>query len=411
MKKYKYVIIGGGTTAGYAAAEFAEQNIEKGDLCIISAESILPMNRPPLSKEYLKDKNKDDELLINDKEFYDQHGIDVLIETCAQEVKFAEKIIELDNGEALQYEKLLIATGSKVKHPGIPNENLENIFYLRNVKHSDKIREKVKEAKTAVIVGGGYIGTETAAALTELGVKVTMIVPEDKLLSKFASDDIAAFFKEKFADEGVDVLFGQEASGFYGDEEVEEVELKSGKRFKTDMVIIGVGVEPNLKIFSDSNLNIDKGIVVNEFCETNIPDVYAAGDVVEFPDKIFDKIRHVEHWENAFEQGKHAAKVMTGKIEPYIFLPFFFSDVFDVSYEYFGDNESATDIINRGNLEKGDFSTWWINDNRVVAAFIMSTRPKEEGEKAGEWIRNKTKINKNKISDENKPLKELELNP
>ena len=411
MKKYKYVIIGGGTTAGYAAAEFAEQNIEKGDLCIISAESILPMNRPPLSKEYLKDKNKDDELLINDKEFYDQHGIDVLIETCAQEVKFAEKIIELDNGEALQYEKLLIATGSKVKHPGIPNENLENIFYLRNVKHSDKIREKVKEAKTAVIVGGGYIGTETAAALTELGVKVTMIVPEDKLLSKFASDDIAAFFKEKFADEGVDVLFGQEASGFYGDEKVEEVELKSGKRFKTDMVIIGVGVEPNLKIFSDSNLNIDKGIVVNEFCETNIPDVYAAGDVVEFPDKIFDKIRHVEHWENAFEQGKHAAKVMTGKIEPYIFLPFFFSDVFDVSYEYFGDNESATDIINRGNLEKGDFSTWWINDNRVVAAFIMSTRPKEEGEKAGEWIRNKTKINKNKISDENKPLKELELNP
>jgi len=411
MKKYKYVIIGGGTTAGYAAAEFAEQNIEKGDLCIISAESILPMNRPPLSKEYLKDKNKDDELLINDKEFYDQHGIDVLIETCAQEVKFAEKIIELDNGEALQYEKLLIATGSKVKHPGIPNENLENIFYLRNVKHSDKIREKVKEAKTAVIVGGGYIGTETAAALTELGVKVTMIVPEDKLLSKFASDDIAAFFKEKFADEGVDVLFGQEASGFYGDEKVEEVELKSGKRFKTDMVIIGVGVEPNLKIFSDSNLNIDKGIVVNEFCETNIPDVYAAGDVVEFPDKIFNKIRHVEHWENAFEQGKHAAKVMTGKIEPYIFLPFFFSDVFDVSYEYFGDNESATDIINRGNLEKGDFSTWWINDNRVVAAFIMSTRPKEEGEKAGEWIRNKTKINKNKISDENKPLKELELNP
>jgi 3-phenylpropionate/trans-cinnamate dioxygenase ferredoxin reductase component len=411
MKKYKYVIIGGGTTAGYAAAEFAEQGIEKGDLCIISAESILPMNRPPLSKEYLKDKNKDDELLINDKKFYEQHGIDVLIETCAQKVKFAEKIIELDNGEALQCEKLLIATGSKVKHPDIPNENLENVFYLRNVKHSDKIREKAKEAKTAVIVGGGYIGTETAAALTEMGVKVTMIVPEDRLLSKFASDDIAAFFKEKFADEGVDVLFGQEASGFYGDEKVEEVELKSGKRFKTDMVIIGVGVEPNVKIFSDSNLNIDTGIVVNEFCETNIPDVYAAGDVVEFPDKIFNKIRHVEHWENAFEQGKHAAKVMTGKIEPYIFLPFFFSDVFDVSYEYFGDNESATDIINRGNLEKGDFSTWWINDNRVVAAFIMSTRPKEEGEKAREWIRNRTQIDKDKLSDENKPLKELELNP
>lgn len=411
MKNYKYVIIGGGTTAGYAAAEFAEQGIDKGDLCIVSAESILPMNRPPLSKEYLKDKSQDDELLINDKEFYEQHGIDVLTETCAKNVKFAEKIIELDNGETLQYEKLLIATGSKLIHPDISNENLENIFYLRNVKHSDKIREKAKEAKTAVVLGGGYIGTETAAALTELGVKVTMIVPEDKLLSKFASEDIAIFFKEKFADKGVDVLFGEEASGFYGNEKVEEVELKSGKRLKTDMVIIGVGVEPNVELFTDSNLNIDTGIVVNEFCETSIPDVYAAGDVVEFPDTIFNKIRHVEHWENAFEQGKHAAKVMTGTIEPYIFLPFFFSDVFDVSYEYFGDNESATDIINRGNLKKGDFSTWWINDNRVVAAFILSTRPKEEGEKAGEWIRNKTKVEKDKIGDENKPLKELELNP
>jgi 3-phenylpropionate/trans-cinnamate dioxygenase ferredoxin reductase component len=410
MKKYKYVIIGGGTTAGYAAAEFAEQGIEKGDLCIVSAESILPMNRPPLSKEYLKDKNEDDELLINDKDFYDEHGIEVLTETFAKEVKFAEKIIELEKGEALQYEKLLIATGSKVIHPDISNENLENIFYLRNVKHSDKIREKAGDAKSAVIVGGGYIGTETAAVLTELGVKVTMIVPEDKLLSKFASDTIGNFFKDKFSENGVDILFGEEASGFYGDKKVEEVELKSGKRMKTDMVIIGAGVEPSVNIFKDSNLKINTGILVNEFCETNLPDVYAAGDVVEFPDMIFDKIRHVEHWEHAFEQGKHAAKVMTGKHEPYIFLPFFFSDVFDVSYEYFGDNETATDIVNRGDLEKGDFSTWWFNENRPVAAFITSSRPKEEGEKAREWIRNKTNIDKDKIRDTDKDLKETELN-
>lgn len=410
MKKYKYIIIGGGTTAGYAAAEFAQQGIEKGDLCIVSAESILPMNRPPLSKEYLKDKNQDEELLINDKEFYEQHGIDVLIETCAKEVKFAEKIIELDKGEALQYEKLLIATGSKVKHPDISNENLENIFYLRNVKQSDKIREKAKDAKNAVIVGGGYIGTETAAVLTEQGVKVTMIVPEDKLLSKFASDDIATFFKEKFSEKGVDILFGEEASGFYGNEEVEEVELKSGKRVKADMVIIGAGVEPNVNIFSDSHLNINTGIVVNEFCETNVPDVYAAGDVVEFPDMIFNKIRHVEHWEHAFEQGKHAAKVMTGKQEPYTFLPFFFSDVFDISYEYFGDSESATDIINRGDLKKGDFSTWWFSDSRLVAAFVMSSRPKEEGEMAREWIRNRSRVDKDKIDNTDKKMKEFELN-
>lgn len=410
MKKYKYIIIGGGTTAGYAATEFVEQGIEKGELCIISAESILPMNRPPLSKEYLKDKRNDDELLISDKDFYQKNGIEVLTETCATEVKFAEKAIQLDSGETLQYEKLLIATGSKVKHPGIANENLQDIFYLRNVAHSDQIRERARDAKTAVVVGGGYIGTETAGVLTELGVKVTMVVPEDKLLAKFASDDIGRFFKEKFEEKGADVLLGEGVSGFYGNGKVEEVELKSGKRIKTDMVIIGTGVEPNVNIFTDSHLNINTGIVVNEYCETNVPDVYAAGDVVEFPDMIFAKIRHVEHWEHAFEQGKHVARVMTGKTEPYTFLPFFFSDVFDISYEYFGDNETATDIVNRGDLNNGDFSTWWLKESRVVAAFVMSTRPKEEGEKAGEWIRNKTRIDKEKIADENKSLNEVVLN-
>lgn len=410
MKKYKYIIIGGGTTAGYAASEFAEQGINKGDLCIISAESILPMNRPPLSKEYLKDKNQDDELLINDKDFYEQNGIDVLTETCARSVKFAEKVIELDTGESVQYEKLLIATGSKVKHPDISNENLDNIFYLRNIKHSDKIREKAKDAKKAVVVGGGYIGTETAAVLTKHGVKVTMIVPEDRLLAKFASDDIAKFFEEKFSEKGVDVLFGEEASGFYGEGKVEEVKLKSGKKTEADMVIIGAGVEPNVNIFEDSHLTINDGIVVNEYCETNLKDVYAAGDVVEFPDMTFGKIRHVEHWEHASEQGKHAAKVMTGNYEPYTAIPFFFSDVFDVSYEYFGDNENATDILNRGDVKTGNFSTWWFNENRPVAAFIMSTRPKEEREMAGKWIRNKINIDKDKFRNTEKDLKEMELN-
>ena len=154
------------------------------------------------------------------------------------------------------------------------------------------------------------------------------------------------------------ILFGEEVSGFYGNEAVEEVELKSGKRLKTDMVMIGLGTEPNVEMFKDSHLNINTRIVVNEFCETNIPDVYAAGEVAEFPDILFDKIHHVENWEHAFEQGKHAAKVMTGKLDPYTFLPFFF---FDVSYEYFGDNKTATDIINRGELEEGDFSNWWFN--------------------------------------------------
>lgn len=410
MKKYKYIILGGGTTAGYAAKEFVEQGFPKGELCIVSAESILPMNRPPLSKDYLKDKSEDDEILINENDYYELNGIDVKLKTCARGVNFGDKQIELDNGETVQYEKLLIATGSALKKLHIDNGDLDNIFYLRNIKHSDKIREAAKKVKKAVVIGGGYIGTETAAVLNQHGLKVTMIVPEDRILARFATADIASFFQNKFRDKGIDIIFHDEAVKFSGNDAVKAVELKSGKKLETDMVVAGIGVEANTKIFEETRLNINEGIVVNEYCETNLPDVYAAGDVAEFPDVIFDKTRVVEHWEHAFEQGQHAARVMTGTREPYIFIPFFFSDVFDYSYEYFGDQETADTAINRGDIEKGDFSTWWVDGNRVVAAFIMASRPEVEGKSARRWIKNKTNIDKDKIHNPENDLREVVLN-
>ncbi|MEE4176495.1 MAG: FAD-dependent oxidoreductase [Bacteroides sp.] len=409
MKNYKYVIIGGGTTAGYAAKEFAEQNIEKGELCIVSAESILPMNRPPLSKDYLRDKTEDDEVLIEEKDFYENQGIDVKLETCAKDVELEKKQVLLDNEEKIGYNKLLIATGSKLKRLHLDGSGLENIFYLRNIKHSDKIRERAKKANRVVVVGGGYIGTETAASLNQMGLDVTMIVPEEILLSRFASNDIAAFFQKEFEKRGVKILFNKSVERFHGKEQVEEVELDSGEKLKTDMVVAGIGVEPNVILFKTTPLKINKGIVVNEYCETNIEDVYAAGDVVEFPDALFNKRRHVEHWEHAVEQGKHAARVMTGKKEPYTFLPFFFSDVFDYSYEYFGDNETAKAIYYRGNIDTGDFSAWWFDANRLVAAFIMSSRPEKEGEMARKWIANKTPVEGEKIQNDENNLEDLEV--
>ncbi|MFO7575353.1 MAG: FAD-dependent oxidoreductase [Bacteroidales bacterium] len=410
MKNYKYIIIGGGTTAGYAAKAFAEQNIKNGELCIVSAESNLPMNRPPFSKDYLRDKSQDDEILIHGREFYSKNGIDVKLETAAEEVKYGHKQVVLDNGETLGYEKLLIATGSKLKRLDIEGSNLKNIFYLRDQKQSDNIRKHAGNAKHVIIVGGGYIGTETAAVLNQSGLKVTMIVPEDKLLARFASADIASFLQNQFQKNGVELIMNKSVKGFHGKERVEEVELLSGEILKTDMVVAGIGVEPNIDIFKNTNLKINKGIMVNEYCETNLEDVYAAGDVVEFPDMIFGKRKVVEHWEHAFEQGQHAAKVMTGKREPYIFFPFFFSDIFEYSYEYFGDNESANYVRNRGNMEKGDFSTWWFNNDRLVAAFIMSSRPEEEGKLAREWISSKTNIDKDNIEDNDKNMKDLILN-
>jgi 3-phenylpropionate/trans-cinnamate dioxygenase ferredoxin reductase component len=410
MKDYKYIIIGGGTTAGYAAKAFIEQNIKNGELCIVSAESTLPMNRPPFSKDYLRDKSQDDEILIHGKEFYDKYGIDVKLESVAEEMKFGHKQVVLRNGDVLSYEKLLIATGSKLKRLDIEGSELKNIFYLRDQKQSDDIRKHADKADHVIVVGGGYIGTETAAVLNQSGLKVTMIVPEERLLARFASADIGSFFQNQFQRKGIELIMNDSVKGFHGKEKVEEVELLSGKRLKTDMVVAGIGVEPNIDIFKNTQLNINKGILVNEYCETNIEDVYAAGDVVEFPDMVFGKSRVVEHWEHAFEQGQHVAKVMTGKRDPYIFLPFFFSDIFEYSYEYFGDNESADEIRNRGDVAKGDFSTWWFEGTRLVAAFVMSSRPEAERKLAREWISRKTDIDKEKIGDNNIKMDDLVLN-
>lgn len=410
MKNFKFIIIGGGTTAGYAAKEFAEQHIGKGALCIVSAESTLPMNRPPFSKEYLLDENQDDEILINKKSFYEQNGIEVMLETAVKEVKFGNKQVILENGATLGYEKLLIATGSKLKKLDIEGSSLKNIFYLRDQQQSDTIRRYAENVENVVVVGGGYIGTETAAVLSQSGLTVTMIVPEDKILDRFATADIASFFQDEFRNRGVHIILNDSVKGFRGSEKVEEVELVSGKQLKTDMVVAGIGVEPHVEIFKNTQLVVNKGIVVNEFCETNLQDVYAAGDVVEFPDMLFGKKRVAEHWEHAFEQGQHAAKVMTGTREPYIFFPFFFSDVFEYAYEYFGDNASADQVRSRGDVKTGNFSIWWFEGDRLIAAFVMSTRPEEEAKSARAWISSKTNIDKENIQDEDFEMKDLVLN-
>ncbi|MDZ7741126.1 MAG: FAD-dependent oxidoreductase [Bacteroidota bacterium] len=400
MQKYKYVIIGGGTTAGYAAKEFVRQGLGKKELCIISAERILPMDRPPLSKEFIRTEMSTDDILINDKKFYNNHGIDLLLNVTAESVNFEKKTVSLNKGSKIKYDKLLIASGTQLRYLSVNGHELKNIHYIRTARHAKEIRKAAQKANQILVIGSQYIGTEMAASLKQLDKNVTMVFPGGRLLSKFASQDISDYLMEYYLNKGIKIISHDEVVQFNGDKKVEEVELRSDKIIKADMVVAGIGVRPNISAVKKTNIALNDGILVNESLETNIPDVYAAGDVARFPDKIFDKMRRVEHWENAFEQGKLAARVMSGKKETYDFLPFFFSDIFDISYEYYGDNESADAVFNRGKVSSGDFSTWWFRNDVPVAAFIMSSRPEEEGKKAREWISNKSILDAEKIENE-----------
>lgn len=384
---YKYVILGGGVAAGYAAQEFARQGIHPGELGIVSAEERLPYERPPLSKDFLAGEKTVDDILINEPSFYEKHRMTVHLGTAVKEVNLEEKRLYAD-GEVIAFEKLLIATGSQVRTLDVPGAGLDNIFYLRRVEDARRIREKAQSAQKAVVVGGGFIGMEAAAVLQSGGVQTTLLFPGERVWQRLFTPQMSAFFTDYYRQRGVTILPQQQVAAFGGDGRVQTVVTKEGRQLEADLVVAGIGVEPNSAIFEGQGLQLEeKKICVNRFLETNIPDVLAAGDVTYYRDVTYDRPLHIEHWDNAKQQGQHAARVMMGLRQPYEHVPYFFSDEFDLSYEFWGDTQGAQTVVHRGDVADGRFSTWWLGeDGRLLAAFVMN-RPDEEREMAQEWIK------------------------
>ncbi len=385
MKTYTYLILGGGTAAGYAAEEFAEQKISTGELLVIGAEPVLPMNRPLLSKDFLSGKSNDDEILIHDQQYYDQHGIEILTGTKVVDVNLTKKSLTLENNGQVGYGKLLIATGSKVRKLTIPGAE-GHVYYLRTLRDAEDIKQKAKESGRVVVIGGQFIAAEVAASLRMLGLEVSLVYPEDFLMSSLATRELGMFFDYLFGSKGVSLLKNKKVTSLKQKADKEYVVLNTGEEIETDMIVAGIGVEPETGLFRNSGLTIDNGIPVNEYCETSIPGVYAAGDVARYPDAIFGKSRRVEHWQNAFEQGKLAAKNMAGHQLIYKEIPYFFSDLFDYSYDFYGDTAGAEDYVVKGKPNEQDFSIFWIRKDQIVAAFISAKRPDIERNKVKEWI-------------------------
>jgi NADPH-dependent 2,4-dienoyl-CoA reductase/sulfur reductase-like enzyme len=392
MSSFRFVILGGGVVAGYAAQEFARCGIPAGELCIISAEKTLPYDRPPLSKGFLAHEKTEAEILINEPGFYEENGIDVRLNTAVTRVDLDNKKLYA-NGDTITYEKLLIATGSRPRTFDLPGHELENIFYLRHINDARQIRDKGQPDSQAVVIGGSFIGMETTAVLQKNGVDTTLIFPEGRVWQAFFTPKMSHFFENYYRDRGVTILSQEKVKAFVGNGRVQKVITESGKELPADMVVAGIGVVPNIELFINCGLQIaDEGIVVNRFLETNFPNVAAAGDITFYEDVLYDKQLHIEHWDNAVQQGKHAVRVMLGEIQPYVHVPYFFSDVFDLSYEFWGDPSGAAQTVHRGEVENGRFSVWWLaEDGRLLAAFVMN-RPDEEREMAPEWIQSGKKM-------------------
>ena len=396
MTSYKNVILGGGMVAGYLAKEYVEKAGKSGELAIVSADNVTPYERPPLSKSFLAGKDTEDSILINPPEFYATHNIDVRRNTTVASIDLERKRLHTTAGEDLAFEKLVFATGAQVRTLDVPGASPESVLYLRSLGDSRRIRERATGAKHAVVVGGGFIAMEVASVLASQGIETTMLIRDDRMWKAFFTPEMSAFFRTYYADRGVRVLTQTSVAALEHDS---AARLATGDAIGFDLLVGGIGVEPVADLAASAGLKTNNGVLVNEFLETERPGIMAAGDVANYPDTIFDnKRRRVEHWDNAVSQGQHAARTLLGQREAFIHVPYFFSDVFDLSYEFWGDPSGADRIVHRGDMHTNSFSVWWLRRNQLVAAFTMN-RPDEERELAPDLIRSKRAVVPERLRD------------
>ena len=391
MKRSEYVIVGGGMVAGYAAKELVERGLKPGELTILSAESSVPYERPPLSKGFLAGKDTEESIRINPADFYPQHAIDIRLRCQVRALDCANKVLHLQSGEELGFETLILATGARPKMLDIPGSNLTGIFYLRSLEDSKRIQLQAASAKRAVVIGGGFIGMEVAAILAQKGIAVTMVLHDDRIWKQFFTPAMSSFFEGYYSSRGVSFARQATLAELRGSGAVKSVVLKSGDSLPCDFVVAGIGVRPVTDVFANSGIDISDGVVVDEYLQSNQPGIYAAGDLASYQDTLFNKRRRVEHWDNAVSQGQHCARALQGDRAPFVHVPYFFSDVFDLSYEFWGDPSGADKIVERGDITSNSFSVWWLLQERVVAAFTMN-RPEEERDAAPRWIQSKQRV-------------------
>ena len=347
-------------------------------------------------KGYLAGKEEEEKVQINPESFYREHGIDLKLSVQVEGVDVAKKVLRLRSGEEAAFEKLVIATGATVRTLNIPGAKLSGIHYLRSLDDSKHIRAHADAAKRAVVVGSGFIAMEVASVLAQKGLHTTMVVREDRIWAKIFTPSMSRDFENYFAERGVRFIKQTEVIEARGKDALTSVVLNDQRNIECDLMVAGIGVRPVTGLVAKSGIEVGDGVVVNEYLETKVPGIYAAGDVASYQDMLFGKRRRVEHWDNAVSQGQHCARTLLGERTPFVHVPYFFSDVFDLSYELWGDMTDADEVVERGDLGATSFSVWWLKQQRLVAAFTMN-RPDEERNAAPQWIESKRHLSANEL--------------
>ena len=399
------VIIGGGL-AGATAAETLREEGWSGVVTIVADEPETPYQRPPLSKGFLAVKEGMDALLPYPADWYPEHEVTVLRGTGATAVDPAAHTVSLSDGSSLSYAKLLLATGASPRVIPFKGVELDGVHYFRTKADSEAMKALLSGGgQNLVIVGSGWIGMEIAATATEMGNHVTLLGLEDVPLSVAIGEDLGRVFASRHEEAGVTFLLPSSVAEILGTQgKVTSVLTTTGEILPADLVIVAVGVVPNIGLAQDAGLTTGNGIQVTAGLQTSDPDIFAAGDVANAMHPVTGARARSEHWANAIAGGKVAARSMLGRDAELDDIPYFYTDQFDLGMEYsgYGALTKGAELVVRGSLEEREFMAFWVLDGRVVAGMNVNTWDVQDAIK--DLISSRRTVDTAKLADPEIPL-------
>jgi len=402
-----FVIIGGGLGGAKAAEALREKDFD-GQIIICAEEDHLPYERPPLSKEFLAGKKSLDDFTVHDSTWYRENEIDLRLNARVLSVDRAAHTVELPDNTRVEYDKLLLATGSRSRRPPIPGSDAAGVHYLRTFEDALALNSALAEGSSLAVVGAGWIGLEVAASARQRGVNVTVVETAKLPLLGAVGEEVGAVFAALHRDHGVDLRLDSEVKQIAtADGKATGLRLGDGSSVAADAVLVAVGAQPNIELADQAGLSTgDGGVLVDAALRTSDHDIYAVGDIAAAEHPLFGSRIRTEHWANALKQPAVAAAGMLGEKAEYTELPYFFTDQYDLGMEYAGYAPTYNRVVFRGDVDGREFVAFWLDaDDRVLAGMNVNIWDVLDDVKS--LIRSRTTVDPDKLADPQAPLGEL----
>ena len=402
MAPNTHVIVGASLAGASAAAALRKDGFD-GRIVLIGEETERPYERPELSKTYLRGEAKKD-LHVHASDYYIDNGIELLTGRPVDGIDIGRREVRLGD-ERIPFDRLLLATGATPRRLELPGSQLEGIETLRTMADADRIRERAKDAVAIAVIGGGWIGSEVAASLREIGRDVTLILPGQDPLEHVLGSVLGSMYSTAHKEHAVTLITGTAATGFEGRDLVTAVHTADGRSVPADLVVVGIGAEPRVELATHAGIAVENGILVDDRLQTSVPGIYAAGDVANAHHPRYGRRLRIQHWDNAKRQGRAAAANMLGSAKPYARIPYFYSDQYDIGMEYTGLASPEDQVVFRGDRDSREFIAFWLRDGRVVAG--MNVNVWDVAPAIERLVASQAEVDVRRLTDECRPLEEL----